>query len=292
MISSRRSYLLHYWENVCCPAPTTILRSAIATGLLDCISLEQAIHLIVSDIAIDPRLREKVLTRIANEAASVPRKVYDSIVRWLLDTVASDPHRRKVTAAYCLEGLYDCQSPTARKAIIHAFLQSPQRGLRRCAYRLLQRNWQPAWRSEIQRCWEQWHDLDCTHMIVEHFDVEFLVNHINQLTDDLNHGADVARLYLRACSFDAGLLTKLRKLDGITYAYVSARLSKTVPKRVASHLLRKYREDTRLGILAWSLGKFGYWSLLVKLSKDVAALEEELSRKSLEHWGVRADRSG
>jgi len=125
-------------------------------------------------------------------------------------------------------------------------------------------------------------------VIVDHFDVAFLVQHIERLAIDLNDGASVARLYLRACTVDAGLLTKLRKRDGITYAYVSARLSKSIPKRVASQLLRQYQQDTRLGILAWSLGRLGYWELVVKLSVDVATLEEEIHRRDLERWGIRS----
>src|SRR5713101_5605054 len=107
MISARQAYLLRYWENVCCPSPTTPLRSAIASGLLNCLSLEETIQLIFADIPLYPRLREKVLTRLIDEAGRAPREVYDSVVQQLLDAIADTPHPRKATVAYCLERLYD-----------------------------------------------------------------------------------------------------------------------------------------------------------------------------------------
>lgn len=288
MVSTRQAYILRYWEKLCCPSPTTPLRSAIAGGLLNCLSLEETVQLILADTTMDHRLREKVLQRLSDEAGSAPLAVSDSIVHKLLGVIADIPRSQKAAVACVLERLYDSMPPARRCAIIRVFLQSPQHGMRTRAYGLLRRDWRSVWESDVQRCWEKWHESVCALLIVDHFDAAFLVQHNERLASDLRDGAHVARLYLRACAVDHSLLTKLRKLDGITYAYVSARLSKSVPRRIASQLLRKYKRDVRLGILAWSLGKLGHWDLLVELSSDVETLEEERRHRDLERWGIRS----
>lgn len=284
MVSSRQAYLLRYWEDACCPSPTTPLRSAIAGGLLNGLSLEETVQLILNDASIDQRLREKVLRRLIDEAGSTPIAVRDVVVRKLLDAMEDTPHPRKSTVGYFLERLYDSMPRATQRAIVRAFFESPP-GMRKRAYKLLRRDWHPTWEADVRRCWEKWHELECALVIVDHFDSAFVVQHIDRLADDLN-GTHIVQLYLRACAVDESHLVKLRKLDGITYAYVAARLSKSIHKRVARQLLREYRQDARLGILAWSLGKLGHWDLLVELSEGVETLEEDMRRRDMARWGI------
>jgi hypothetical protein len=158
--------------------------------------------------------------------------------------------------------------------------------MRRRAYKLLREDWSPKWQLELKRCWEKWHDYECALMIVDNLDPAYLVQHIDRLGEDLNSGGHVARLYLRACEVESGLLKKLRRLDGITFAYVSAQLSREISHRLAQQLLREYKHDSRLGILAWSLGKLGHWDLLSKLSAEVEDLDAELRRRQMKQWGM------
>jgi hypothetical protein len=79
---------------------------------------------------------------------------------------------------------------------------------------------------------------------------------------------------------------KLKKMDGITYAYVAARLGKNIPKKSARQLMRKYECDSRLGILVWSLGKFGHWDLLTSLAENIDLLEKKRRRHQFEEYGM------
>lgn len=286
MISTRQAYILRYWEKSCGRAPTTPLRSAIAGGLLSCLTLDETLQLMLADSAIDQRLREKVLARLLDEVGRASLAVRDSVMHILVDALADTPYPQKAKVAYFLECLYEAMPVTGQRAIVRVFLQSSRRGMRKRAYKLIRRDWSARWESEVQHCWEQWHEWECALLIVDHFEAAFLVQHIDRLAQDLNNLAYVGRLYLRACPIDAGLWAKLRKLDGITYTYVSARLFQNIPKRVARQLVRNYKHDPRLGILAWSLGKLGHWDLLTELSASVEKLEEEMRRRDFERWGL------
>jgi hypothetical protein len=274
MSLNRQDFVLRYWEQGCSPSPTTPLRSAIAGGLLNCLSVAENIQLILADVIIDDRFREKILVRLIDEAINVPSQV-DSVVWKMLDALGDSSHTKKSSIAYLLERLYDHLPPIRQRAILQVYFNSPQASIRNRAYRILRRDWRSEWEHEIQSSWNKRHESECANVIVDHFEPTFLAQHIEQLSKDLKNDAQVARLYVRACTVDPRLLTILRKQDGITYAYVSARLGIGISKRVANQLLRKYEHDARLGILAWSLGKLGHWDFLVELSERVGAIEGE-----------------
>ena len=272
---SRQDFVLRYWNQECSPPPTTPLRSAIVGGLLNCLSLTEIVHLIRDEVTMDDRLREKVLARLTDDVLNASSHV-SSIVQKLLKALEDNSHSKKSTAAYFLERLYDYLPSIRQRAIIYALLRSPQTITRKRAYRILLHNWHPAWKSEIQRLWNERHESECAIVIVDHFDPVFLVQHVEQLARDLDDKAQVARLYYRACTNDPGLLAKLRKQDGITYAYVSARLGTGISKGIARNLLRKYERDPRLGILVWSLGKLGQWDQLVEIATRVDTIQKEM----------------
>jgi len=135
----------------------------------------------------------------------------------------------------------------------------------------------------LATAWRTWRDRDAALLIVDRFDIAFLVEHLKDLASDLDGSAGMPKLFLRVASERPSLHAQLRKLDGLTYAYVCARLSKTLPVPVAKRLIEEYRKDPRLGILAWSLGKLGYWNLLVELSKEVEEIE---NNQNQEHYAL------
>ena len=53
MTSSRREYVVAFWKKSCSPSGTTSLRSAIAGGLLSCLSFDELLELLLSDSAVD-----------------------------------------------------------------------------------------------------------------------------------------------------------------------------------------------------------------------------------------------
>ena len=138
----------------------------------------------------------------------------------------------------------------------------------------------------LAEAWRTWRDLDAALLIVDQFESAFLVEHVKELASDLDGGAGMSRLFLRVASERPPLLARLRKRDGITYAYVCARLSKGLSARAATKLLKEYKNDARLGILTWSLGKLGHWSLLVDLSEEVKDLDNKQKQEQYKRLGL------
>ena len=137
----------------------------------------------------------------------------------------------------------------------------------------------------LTKAWLTWRDRDAALLIVEQFESAFLIKNLEKLASDLNGGGGIPKLFLRVASESPSALPKLRKCDGITYAYVCARLSTPITLMEAKSLLNDYSDDSRLGILVWCLGKFGYWNLLVDLSEKVEEIDKKQQRKQYERLG-------
>jgi hypothetical protein len=138
----------------------------------------------------------------------------------------------------------------------------------------------------LAEAWRTWRDPDAALLIVDQFEIAFLAKHLEELATDLHGGAGMPKLFLRVAREWPSVLTQLRKSDGITYTYVRARLSKGLSVLEATRLLKEYKDDARLGILAWSLGKLGHWNLLVDLSEEVDGIEKKQQREHYERMEV------
>ena len=99
----------------------------------------------------------------------------------------------------------------------------------------------------------------------------------------------MSKLFLRVASEWPSALGQLRKCDGITYAYVCACLSKTLSAGKAKRLFLEYKNDARLGILPWSLGKLGRSNLLVDLSEEVEDIENKQQKEHYERMGFSSE---
>jgi len=286
MTSSRQEYVVAFWNESCSPAPTTPLRSAIAGGLLNCLPFDEVLELLLGESALDGRLHQKALGRIVNAFDELPPAARSRAASRLLQLAKGMPYPRRLTVEYLLELLYKQVSSPSRRFILRTFLQSRTRSRRKRAYRMMREDRRSRWKPMLAEAWRTWRDLDAALLIVDQFESAFLVEHVKELASDLDGGAGMSRLFLRVASERPPLLARLRKRDGITYAYVCARLSKGLSARAATKLLKEYKNDARLGILTWSLGKLGHWSLLVDLSEEVKDLDKKQKQEQYKRLGL------
>lgn len=78
----------------------------------------------------------------------------------------------------------------------------------------------------------------------------------------------------------------------IRWHHVRVRLCPSFERDLSNRgkkLLNEYRDDLRLGILAWSLGKFGHWNLLVDLSDEVEDIERKQQKEQYKRMGLSSE---
>jgi hypothetical protein len=289
MTSSRKEYVLAFWKESCSPTRTTSLRSAIAGGLLSCLSFDELLDLLLSESAIDGRLRQKVLDRAADAFDQLLPGARSRAARRLVQLTAVTPYARRVTIEYLLELVYTQVPSPTRRVILRMFLESRMRSRRKRAYRMMRQDRRSKSKPMLAKAWRTWRDRDAALLIVDQFESAFLVKHLEKLASDLDGGAGMPKLFFRVASERPSVLAQLRKYDGVTYAYVCARCSNAISLMEAKRLLNEYRDDARLGILAWSLGKFGHWSLLVELSEEIEDIERKQQREQYERMGLSSE---
>ena len=289
MTDEKKQFFMSYWRERCYREPTTAVRSAIATGLVNFLSYHDCFDLITERGPIDERLRTRLLAQLFQTVKDAPSAESNRMVLDLLVRLEITPYPQKNTIAYLLELLYSAVSRHQRQRILEVFLDSEKRGMRRRAYKLMRDNWSSSFKPKLERSWKQWHESESALMIVDRFDPSFLVAHIDQLTRDLDDGALVSRLYLRASVADSGILKKLKRVDGITYAYVIARRGEKISVTMARQLMKRYEYDSRLPILAWSFARFGHWDLLVELANNVDVIEEQQRRRRFQDYGMDSE---
>lgn len=262
-----------------------ILRATVLTGLIQCLSAADSLELLIGGEVKDERLRGRLLARLC-DCVHLELANSSHLIDRLLDLLATTPYPRKNSFAYLLQQLYWSMPQTERRTIIQSFLDSKEPGMRKRGYKLMHEDWSASWITKLECSWHQWHDQQCACMVVDHFEPVFLIIHIDELARDLNDGAYLSRMYLRVVPVKPTLLTKLRDIDGITYAYVAARLRKRISKKEARNLLQQYEYDSRLGILAWSLGNLGHWDLLTDLANNINEIETRRRRREYEEMGM------
>ena len=289
MTSSRRKYIVAFWNTSCSPAPTTSLRSAIAGGLLSCLTFDELLELLLSESAIDGRLQQKVLGRAADAFDELTRAARTRAARKLFQLTKVTPYARRLPVEYLLELVYKQVPAPNRRVILRTFLESRMRSRRKRAYRMMRQDRRSRWKPLLAKAWRTWRDRDAALLIVDQFESAFLVKHLEKLASDLDGGAGTPKLFLRVASEWPSALGQLRKCDGITYAYVCACLSNTLSVVEAKRLFREYKDDARLGILAWSLGKLGHWNLLVDLSEEVEDIENKQQKEHYERMGLSSE---
>src|SRR5882762_3462189 len=96
MTSSRRKYVVAFWNKSCSPAPTTSLRSAIAGGLLSCLAFDELLKLL-SESAIDGRLHQKALARAADAFDDLPTTARSRAITRLLQIAKVAPYAHRHT---------------------------------------------------------------------------------------------------------------------------------------------------------------------------------------------------
>ena len=85
----------------------------------------------------------------------------------------------------------------------------------------------------------------------------------------------LSRLFLKVASADISTLERLSSLDEISFAYVSAKLERPLDEDRARELLKKNWEDERAGLLVWSFGQMGFWSVLAEIPELIGGLLRE-----------------
>ncbi len=122
--------------------------------------------------------------------------------------------------------------------------------------------------------------------LITHYPVQYVHDRRQDFARILDAQWPLARLYLRAAEHDRRCVAELSKIDGITYAYVKAKLEEPLSLVEAQQLIEQNRLDERLGLLAWAFGKMGLWDALALIAEHAGEWQMERMQQVMARYDV------
>jgi hypothetical protein len=226
-----------------------------------CLNPEERVDILVEALDEAHSIRDAVLRLVCNDMERSFARQHDTLFELLLNGLAVADAKGRQSIAYCLSRLV-VNAPVDWKQKVQAtFLDSRYKGMRRRAYKALARDLVLPFDSVVE-AWQRHGDAECAYLIVQHFPVRYLIEHYEQLRKQLPEHWQLSKLYLKLGEHDHSVLEDLRAIDGISFAYVRAKLERPLETAEAIELVDQCMEDERFGLLVWSLGQMGLWDAL------------------------------
>lgn len=223
-------------------------------AVAQCLSIEDAIKIILNEASSVSPLRNCVLKRLAKENADQNSEKFDALVIELTKQIQFADARARQGIGFCISSLFYHLTPATKRTVIEAFLTARSIVLRRRGYKL----WDESLALSddlLFQVWERNNDVECADLMIKILPAEILLDRRIQLLEILSEPWKVSRLYLKIGEINGEVLEELAPIDGISYCYVNAKLGKQVPDTVLQSIFTKYQHDERIGLLVWSIGK-------------------------------------
>jgi hypothetical protein len=251
-------------------------RRTLLTALVSCLTSDITAQMLDPLLFNDPILRSAILSKVKRDIETGGCQPYHiALAENLISLFPSLPASKKQTCGYFLSFLYSSLPSDAQRQIVKFFIMSRYVTVRNRGYKILSRNWNIEYETAIRKSWKKYHDFYCATLIVNNFPDTFLVEHFSDLEELLTGEAGYARLCIRACNLNPSLLQHNEKRDGITFAYVTLKLGKTLTRQQSFAIFNEFKFDDRIRLFIWCLGRMKLWSVLENIARNSEQLIEE-----------------
>lgn len=208
------------------------------------------------------------------------RDCHDELYKQLLALFDSLETREKRWYAYVLGKLaaLELTPQTYRYEILHRLLLTDQDWIRSYAYNTLRSAPVEPVLSAIESAWQTYGDVLCGRIIAKRCPIDLLERQFTSLWAMQDERITIPLLL--KVELTAKRLANLRKIDGITFAYICAKRGRILSDEEARALWRRYAMDKRAGLLLWCFGQMKLMHILTGL---------ELSKKQRLAMTLSAD---
>lgn len=132
-----------------------------------------------------------------------------------------------------------------QKKIMLIFLDSGKSD-RDWAYSMLIDYWDKSFEHKLKALWKEWHEVKCSWVILRYFPIKFLVDHIDEFTEDRDYYFLCLKLAIKKeYIIDK---SKLSKTDYLSVIYHTGR---TIEENEAEQILYEVVHDTCLDCEPW-----------------------------------------
>ena len=236
--------------------------NSIIYALIRCLDETDVVRLLQKSFTKNLLLRHASLKIVIEHCSESWKTLYNDLIEYIIKVFPNLPPNCKSTPIYCLGELAVYAPQTSRATVLEFLLSSRYAAERRKGLNIIKAHEISTFRDAIDKCAFGHREPKAALIIIQHFTPEYIHEKRADIMDILDAGWAVGRLYLRAAEHNPQCIEELRSVDGVTFAYVKAKLNEILPEDELMALVKEYRFDDRFGLLVWSIGKMKYWKVL------------------------------
>ncbi len=243
--------------------------SPLFGAFLACMSPEEVCQLLDLEFKQDFFIREKIVRRIIEDMRATFLACHQELLDTLIALISTLPRKKTISCASCLERLFPNCGIEIKDRLVKSLISSPYKDLRNRACKLLRQEWDDCWIPLVSMAWSTCRESACAVLIAERMPPSFLEEHFEDLFSQLPSFGLMGRFYSRLPQVQPEHLARLKEADEITYAYTHVKLGLRLEEAEAFDIYKRNRNDERVGLLIWSIGKMNLWDVLVKIEDDM-----------------------
>ncbi len=262
-------------------------RASVVNAAGSCLSKEDACAMLNPRGQLAKEIRRALLRKITHDMKEDGiKQCHLDLLDYLIETFPSLSGDQRQRCAYYLATLYNGLPLQYRLRILRFFLSSRFITVRRRSYQKARADWDDSYQALIKQAWRDHSDPECAVVIVERFEVEYLVEHLDALISGLSETWQIAQLFLRVGQQDSAIVSRLAEIDEISFVYVRAKLGLSLSKEQAIEILERNVTDPRVGLLIWAYGQMRLVSVLRYLIEHAESYEHRHMEAQLESMYV------
>jgi len=246
----------------------------VVRALLFSLTPEEAVSFFDLNFNQHYTVRHWLVEKISRDAEREVNDFHIDLAHELLDMVGQTRFPKRETCAFALGCLCKHMPGPLKNRIITELLSSPYSKLRLRGYKYLREKWMPEFVDQIAENWERFKEEKSAWLIIEHASDIQLFSDYNEYIKHFNP-FQRSRLFLRLAQSNIEVVEELKAIDGISYAYVRAKLHKPLSSDDAKGLLKQNKDDARIGLLFWSLSQMELFEVIADFHMEHGSPDPE-----------------
>lgn len=239
-------------------------------AFLSCLSASEACGFLDLEFDQDFCVRQKIVTRIRDDMRADFGDCHKELLATLAALLPVLTRKKATPCAFCLEQLFEGCDLEMREMIVQLLMNSRYKDMRNRAYRILREHWDNRWEPQVETAWAAFREPSCAVLAVERMPTWFLGDNFDELFAALPSFWPFGKLFGRLAEVKPEHWNRLRQKDGVTYAYVHAKMGLRIEAAEAIRLYEENKGHESVGLLVWSIGKMRLWEALVHIEADTS----------------------
>jgi len=234
---------------------------SIILALINSLNPQESVDFFDITFSNDSKIREWTAKKIAKDIRNNKEKIHDNLIKKLLGFLNRKKFKYRATCGFSLELIIEYLPKKDKRKVVNKLLESEYLQLRKRAYRQIENDFDKYYEKKLKQTFRNYQDEYLIWFLLKNFSDEFAYENYDYFIKSCNN-YQLSKLFLKVTKIKPELIKTLKKIDDISYSYVTAKNNLPFTDREAIELISRNENDERFGLLIWSIGQHGKWKIL------------------------------